>query len=211
MESEIQDSFINSQHLTMISLDIEKAYDMTWRTRILQILLRHKITGNMFCFVQHFLNQRTIRVRANGVTSKQVTIDNGVPQGSIFSVTLFLLAITDILNNISLPVKGFLFADDLIIFCKGNNTLTTEALLQDTINKIQSWATKTGFKFSQNKSQCIYFSRRSNNQYNPNIYLNQKRIEVVNHIKLLGLIFDQKLSWRLQTETLKGDLIYSEQ
>ena len=191
----------------MISLDIEKAYDMTWRTRILQILLRHKITGNMFCFVQNFLNQRTISIRANGVTSKQVTIDNGVPQGSILSVTLFLLAINDILNNISLPVKGFLFSDDLIFFCKGNNTLTTEALLQDTINKIQSWASKTGFKFSQNKSQCIYFSRRSNNSYNPNIYLNQKRIKVVNHIKLLGLIFDQKLSWRLQTETLKEDCL----
>ena len=107
LESEIQDSFMNSQHLTMISLDIEKAYDMTWRTRILQILLRQKITGNMFCFVWNFLNQRTIRVRANGVTSKQVTIDKGVPQGSILSVNLFLLAINDILNNISLPVKGY--------------------------------------------------------------------------------------------------------
>ena len=205
LESEIQEAFNQGQHLLVVSLDIEKAYDMTWRTHILKTLQEHHITGNLLCFINNFLQNRTIRVRANNTISKQVNIQNGVPQGSVLSVTLFLLAINKILHTVSLPVKGYLFADDLTVFCKGNNISTTEALLQDTITQIQTWTSRTGFKFSQAKSKCICFTKSPNNIPNPTIYLQDKPIETVNNIKILGLTFDQKLTWKIHITNLTED------
>ena len=63
------------------------------------------------------------------------TIENNVPQGSVLSVSLFFIAINDVMTNLSLnPVKEFLFADDLTIICRGENQRTAQTLLQNSKN-----------------------------------------------------------------------------
>ena len=64
---------------------------------------------------------KAIQIRiANYLFSSRI-IENGVPQESVLSVSLFLLAINDAMTNLSNLVKGFLFADDLTIICRGKN------------------------------------------------------------------------------------------
>lgn len=53
--------------------------------------------------------------------SASYELENGLPQGSVLSVTLFLCAINSILDSVSLPVKGLLYADDLTIFSSRKN------------------------------------------------------------------------------------------
>ena len=58
----------------------------------------------------NYLYDRKQRVCLNGVYSNTVTIEHGVPQGSIFGPLLFLIYINDIVSDITSNVK--LFADD---------------------------------------------------------------------------------------------------
>ena len=113
LQTEIQEALANQQHLSAVCLDIEKAYDMVWKHRILKILQKYGIINNIFNFIKNFLYSRTIQVRVAKSLSSPRTIENGVPQGSVLSVSLFLIAINYVMTNLSEPIKGFLFADDL--------------------------------------------------------------------------------------------------
>ena len=87
-------------------------------------------------------------------------LENDLQHGSVLSVSLFLIAINDVLNCMTNPVMGLLFADDLTLVCKGENPHTTQILLEETLDKLQKWTQTSGFKFSSTKSETIIFSRK---------------------------------------------------
>lgn len=204
LQRDICDAFTNQQHLIAICLDIEKAYDMVWRQRIINNLKNYGLQGNILNFIRNFLETRIIYVRANNILSSPKIMENGVPQGSVLSVTLFLVAINDILSSIVAPVKAFLFADDLTIICKGRKHISTQRLLQNTLNKLYTWTESTGFKVSTTKSEVIIFNR---NRSSPNVelYLDKQKLKVTPQVKLLGLIFDSRLTWEPHINKLKID------
>lgn len=107
--------------MSLISLDIEKAYDCTWKHRIiskLSTILRH---GYLLNYIKHFLQTKSFQVKLNNTISETFFQENGIPQGSSLSPTLFLIAINDdIYNYITEPIKYTLFADDLNIFSELN-------------------------------------------------------------------------------------------
>lgn len=192
----------NKHHLILISLDLEKAYDMVWRNRVLEIIQNNGINGKMFLFLQNFLKNRKIQVRALSELSKIHQTENGLPQGSVISVTMFLLAINDIFKNIPKHTKHLLFADDCHIYCSGQNTETTVDILQDALNRLQDWSHKTGFKFSAGKSQCITF--HTNPRASIQFHLKNSPIPICENLRVLGMIFDNKMRWNSHIKKLKS-------
>ena len=104
-----------------IFFDIEKAYDKTWRYGILRDLLNLDFYGNLPIFIKNFLNLRRFQVRIGSTLSDFYLQEEGVPQGSVLSVTLFSLKIIDILSQLPHTVHGNLYVDDLNIFCQGKD------------------------------------------------------------------------------------------
>ena len=202
LEADICDAFLKNLHLVTIALDLEKAFEMIWRDRVLKILQSSSVNGNMLSFIKNFLYERLIQVKVNDTFSKQVVQKNGVPQGSVLSVTLFLVAINDIVTSIDSPVKCCLFADDLTIYATGKNHKVTEELLQTSLNKLLNWTSTSGFKFSTEKTKYTIFS---NSKQIPEIHLTMHNIPIerTDEIKILGLIFDRKLSWKNHLNYLK--------
>lgn len=179
---------------------------MIWKHGILKILEELKINGNCLAFVQNFLSQRNIQVRYKEVLSNKIQTENGVPQGSVISVTLFLIAINDITANTVRPAKALLYADDLLITCSGTNTESIEEILQECLYNLQHWSNRTGFKFSATKSNHITSSRRrTTTTRNINFHLNNNTIQPVNTLKILGVIFDPKLTWKMHIDNLKTE------
>jgi hypothetical protein len=83
----------------MVSLDISKAYDMCWRYNILKKIKDGKIDGKLLHFINEFMKNRTIRVAIENTLSEEKQIENGVFQGTVLSVTLFLVAMAEIRNR----------------------------------------------------------------------------------------------------------------
>lgn len=54
------------------------------------------IIGNMLILIKIFLNNRSFKVRVNGILTELKYIENGTQQGSALSETLFLITINDI-------------------------------------------------------------------------------------------------------------------
>jgi hypothetical protein len=93
----------------------------------------------MFMYITNFLKERQFHVKVSHTLSKTFCQENGIPQGSSLAVTLFLLAINDIVETITFPVKANLFAEDFNIFCRSNNLKTVHELLQISANSLSDW------------------------------------------------------------------------
>ncbi|GBN44998.1 putative RNA-directed DNA polymerase from transposon BS, partial [Araneus ventricosus] len=126
LETEIRNAFIRRHHAVTIFLDIEKAYDRAWRYGILRDLYNCNLRGNLLIFIQNFLKLRQFRVRIGSQLSDYFVQEEGVPQGSVLSVTLFTLKLNCILQQLPLSVKGFLYVDDLNISCTRDNMALIE-------------------------------------------------------------------------------------
>ena len=175
---------------------------MVWRREIIQTLLEANIKGNIIKFIYNFLKQRYIKVRVNDTLSNKIELQNGIPQGSIFSVTLFPIAINKLTRIISPPAKISLFVDDATIFISGKNLETLRKTAQDILNKVCEFSDNSGFKFYKTKSTFIIFSKkRFQNEISS--YLRNEIIPQCKELKILGITLDQKMSWKPHIQNLK--------
>ena len=201
--NQIQQGFVNQCQTIGVFFDLEKAYDTTWRHGILKKLHNMGIQGNMINFINSFLSERFIKVRVGNTLSNPFLQEEGVPQGSVLSVTCFAIAINDILDTISPPVKGSLFVDDLALYCTGYDAKSVCNYIQKSIDSVSKWADNNGFRFSASKTVAIRFTRRRNLEEIPVLTLNGNILPYENKVKFLGMIFDEKLTWNKHIDNLK--------
>lgn len=203
--SDIMESFSSKKDLIAVFFDIRKAYDCVWRNLIFEKLNSSGISGNMSAFILNFLKDRTFCCLIGNTYSDSYTLENGVPQGSVLSVNLFLMAIDSVFKNITRDVKSLAYADDLVIYCSGKKKTTITNKIQKTINKLVSWNDISGFQFNEEKTVAITFSRRRNStDENICLKLADKNIKFVDKYKFLGVIFDKKLSFQHHIEHIKA-------
>jgi len=121
------------------------------------------------------------------------------------SVTLFLIAINNITQNISLPVQSTLYADDFNNYCRRKNLATIQTHLQLAINNLLKWTQTSGFTFSPEKSQGIVFTRKRS-QNSIYIKIGDHQLKNNNTIKILGITFDKRCSWTHHINLLKTSI-----
>ncbi len=73
-----------------VALDMAKAFDRVWHMSLLSKLPSYGFYAPFCSFISSFLSDRSIFAVVDGHCSVPITINNGVPQGSVFSSTLFL-------------------------------------------------------------------------------------------------------------------------
>ena len=86
------------EHLLAVFFDLEKAYDTTWKYGIMNDLHEIGLRGRLPIFVQNFLSNREFKVRVGSTLSEAYNKEQGLPQCSILSVTLFNLKINNIVK-----------------------------------------------------------------------------------------------------------------
>ncbi|GBN35890.1 putative RNA-directed DNA polymerase from transposon X-element, partial [Araneus ventricosus] len=194
LETQIRNAFVRRNHLVSIFFDIEKAYDRAWRYGILSALFNFGFRGNLPIFLKNFLSYRTFRVRVGNFYSNHFIQAEGVPQGSVLSVTLFIVHLSQILHHLPSSVHGNLYVD-LQISCQGSNMNLIERQLQNAVNKLVAWCNNNGHTISPEKSRCVHFCRKRNVHLDPVIHVQNVAIPIVDDIRFLGVIFDRKLTF----------------
>ena len=106
--------FKEGKHTFGVFVDLQQAYDKVWKKGLLVKMHRMGIHGCMFNWIQAFLSNKTIATRYNGATSSKRTLEEGLPQGSSLSCTLFLIYINDLAEQLN--ISKAMFADDLVIW-----------------------------------------------------------------------------------------------
>ena len=127
---------------------MEKAYDTTWQAGILN-----------FACLKDFLSERYLKVREVSSISSAYLQEEGIPQGSVLSPTLFNIAINGLLEHLPVGVHGLAFADDYAVFCSMPTAVEACQKIQAAINSAVTWTSTRGFKFSPEKTKAIRFCR----------------------------------------------------
>ena len=204
LETFIRDAFIKKEYVVAVFLDLEKAYDTTWRYGTLKYIHKLGLGGRLSTFIENFLADRAMPVQVGSSVSDYYDQEQGVPQGGVLSTTLFSIKINDIVKCIGNLTDCSLYVDDFCICYRSKGMATIEHQLQQNLNKIKNWATSNGFKFSKSKTQCVHFCQLRKQHDDPVLHLYGSPIPVVEESTFLGILFDRKLSFIPHIKYLKA-------
>ena len=108
----------NGNEVLLVLLDYTAAFD-TVNHSILLHRLEHRfgISGTVLCWLKSYLNDRSQYVKVDGFDSSSISLNYGVPQGSVLGPLLFTLYVSpieDIIKHHSLD--AMFYADDTQIY-----------------------------------------------------------------------------------------------
>ena len=191
------------EHCLIASLDLSKAYDTTWRYGVLRTLQKLRIRGRMFNTITNFLANRSFRVNVQGHLSQEMPLENGVPQGSVLSVTLFLVAIQPIFQKVPANVAVVLYADDILLVARGTKGQRLYRKLQKTVKAVHIWAKSVGFQIFATNLSVFYCSSNARREPDINITIDRTEVPKTKRLKIVGVVLDRKLTFKRHCEETK--------
>ena len=152
--------------------------------------------------IQRYISEQLQYVQIDDKTSSTQLNNFGVPQGSILGLVLFNLYIVDIVDNIS--CNSLQYADDTTLYqhCKLKNLQNCIEKLESNLQTVSDWALQNSLVFNDDKTKYMLFSsiqlsKRHNLSQTDKCKLihNNKPVETLNSTKILGVDFDENLTW----------------
>jgi hypothetical protein len=192
-----------NEHCLIASLDLAKAYDTTWRHGILRTLNSWQIRGRMMSTLKCFLSNRTFQVSVYGHLSREHQLENGVPQGSVLSVTLFLVAMQPIFRVVPSGVDILLYADDILLIVRREKSEGLHRKLQAAVKAVDKWTKSVGFSISATKSHILYCSPNARREPVHRITIDRVPIPMTNRLRILGVTFDRTLTFKPHCQLVK--------
>ena len=150
------ESLSKRQISLLLLIDFSKAFDMVEHPILLQKLEHYGIRGPALKWLESYLSNRKQFVSVNGAESSTLSIDFGVPQGSILGPLLFIIYINDI-PNISEFAKFILYADDANIILTANTIEEINSQLEILIFNLQQWVASNGLALNLKKNEVHDF------------------------------------------------------
>lgn len=210
LEGTLAPALEEDKHIECALLDLSKAYDKAWRRPILEQLKKWNIEGNMINYIEDFLSERKFQVEIGTTRSSNRIQENGIPQGAVISVTLFLIAMNSMISKYrkTKEVKVLVYADDILIIVMGKVKRKLRTKLQKITNKIVGWAENKGFTIAPHKSKIIHIC----NQYKhstkiPKIEINGQTVPTVKSAKILGITIDSRFNFKPHMLDLKKSIV----
>lgn len=198
----ITNSLDRNEVFVGISIDFRKAFDTIDFHILLDKLYTYGVRGNIHKWFSDYLTNRKQFVELGAIKSPLLQIQCGVPQGSILGPILFILYINDLpLSSELLPI---IYADDTNLFLGGRDPVGVVQSINRELIKISDWITCNRLSLNVDKTNFIVFSRTKYQDNLPPLCINGSPIRRVNSVKFLGVIIDDKLSWKDHINHIKG-------
>ena len=192
-------------YVRIVLLDFSKAFDLINHNILLDKLQVFGIQAHILRWLAAFLLDRTQRVKIGNNYSHTAHPNGGVPQGTIWGPKCFM-------NDLSTPVTLYKYVDDstLVEICEFNSI----SLMQESVNIAAEWTNNNDMKINSEKAKEMIISYAHGNIGNevPNILIEGKVVERVDHVKLLDITLSNDLTWKRHVDNIvkkAGKIIYT--
>ena len=176
--------------------DYSKAYDIVWRTGLLQKMLDIGVPLRFVQWTTAWFTNRIARVQLNGVTGRCRTFKEGLQQGSVLSPLHFVLYINDLLGNFSESTMVSAYADDLALGCRGRKKEDVALRMQAEVGKVVSCSLQARLKLNASKCEVAFFSLdNAGAQWRPKITINGVPPSCTHSPTFLGVTYDRRMTF----------------
>lgn len=170
------------QHCASLFIDLSKAFDTVDHDIMLKRLVNIGFSSQAVAWFKDYLSGRTQCVQFNGKRSDVLTVQKGVPQGSVLGPLLFTIYINNVGRNVPNAFFHF-YADDTIIYCCAATLQKALDELQTAFTMVQAQLYQLKLVLNADKTKMMVFTKKLKEepQTLPHITTTQgKEIESVN-------------------------------
>ncbi|GBM47514.1 Putative protein in type-1 retrotransposable element R1DM [Araneus ventricosus] len=190
-----------------LSLDISNAFNSVIWGDLINCLEEDGISVYLIDVIKDFLSNRRIY---DGINNTEFNYSKGVPQGSCLGPVLWLLIADRLLRQMDEQenIMCTMFADDILIMSSGTVSYKFTESLVTPIKVVESWAKKYELKINSTKSKFIMFPYKKDITHVPRLKVNDIVIKQSRTLKYLGLLFDERLTWRPHLQEVREKVNY---
>jgi hypothetical protein len=211
---------LNSKNTPCVAglfLDIRKAFDTVNHSVLLDKLHRAGIRGVAQNWFASYLSDRMQYVVVGNARSEVLSVDYGVPQGSVLGPVLFLIFMNDLFQGDfnGMPVS---FADDTALSYCGADREALYNKMQEDLNKLLMWFNCNSLSLNVSKTKYLLFTLSTSWQLHlplkfHNYACDQRNCDCdivmqSDSLKYLGVTLDERLSWSKHIGNLKTYLLF---
>jgi hypothetical protein len=158
-------SAMDKSHLSLLALfDVSAAFDMVDHDLLLQRLsISFGLSGGSLKWFRSYLSGRTQMVVLGDNRTQWVSVDLGVPQGSVLGPILYILFTADITSVLAKHSStGHLYADDIQALVHGPSTdqVLLVTRIQSLCIDLHDWMLSNRLCLNPSKTQLIWFGTR---------------------------------------------------
>ena len=185
-------------YVCAIFMDLSKAFDTLNHNLIIAKLGAYGFDEKALNYMKSYLDNRKQRVRVNSQFSSWQEIIAGVPQGSILGPLLFNIFLNDLFLFVS-NSKLSNYADDNTLYTTGSNLNEAKEVLLNDFKVVTEWFYENYMVLNEGKCHFMCIGKNTENEtlvFNDIILQNSKEE------KILGVIIDNKLTFKSHIEEL---------
>ena len=181
----------DADFIRIFSFDFSKAFDSVPHDIVCRKLRNFEINPYIHNWIVNFLMGRQQRVVVDGISTSYLSINRGIPQGTVIGPILFLIKINDIkaVNpSGNLLVK---YADDISLSIPVGAKLN-QADSESEVKSIMEWAKNNRMSLNLGKTwEMLMKGKTEKDEPDPLQYIKRK-----SNLKLLGVTFeDNPTNW----------------
>ena len=202
LTDDIYDIIDDSEITLLVLLDFSKAFDTVNHKLLLAKLDILGFEKNTCDWILSYLSGREQMVRTDAESSNWSPIINGVPQGSILGPLLFTILISDMRRSIW-NGSYITYADDTNLYWESevDEINSTIDAANQVLDKVNTYCNDTCLRLNETKCKYVFIGskpsiRKLNNMATNNVVINGTNLERVYNPKVLGVTFDEVLSWQ---------------
>ena len=183
-------------------IDFRKAFDSIPHYALLKKLQAFGITGDLYHWIENYLNNRKQYTQINGKTSNQADVTFGVPQGSVLGPLLFSLFTSDLPNKVGAG-DTYLYADDTTLYCIAKTADRAVNLLNRALNELYEWSITARLTIHPKKCEAMLIHKRGFMGPLKELRIGNGLVKWVASTRLLGVTLDNRLNWVKQLIDLR--------
>ena len=201
---------MDASEITILALlDLSRCFDVVDHEMLLEKLKLYQISTGWF---RSYLDGHVQRVKIGENLSDPLPITIGTFQGTCLGPLLYNIASNDISCHIPTEMNGLRittvrYADDTQLAVTGprNRLPELSKCMESVLDRMATWLLQHGMKVNASKTELIVCGDRrqlSQIEMMPTITFMGEYLKPSSHVKNLGVIMDQNLSWNLHLKLI---------
>ena len=195
------DQALTSESMNLsVFMDVAGAFDCVTSDAIIRAMTDRGIDEYEVRWYENYISYRIVSVSVGHADCVRI-VSRGCPQGGVLSVLAWNLVFDDLLKMFDgQPVDITGFADDGTLQCSGKFMGPMVRKMNNALVRVSSWAEDKGLTISKEKTVAVLFAKGNSNakaKQSANVLmLEGTPVKFVKEVKFLGMILDQKLTWK---------------